>query len=262
MKSVTFLAIALMAGSTAYSAGTVDAQVPGPESRSAEALQRSQRKNSLPYFGITAESVPPAIFRQLSDLLGNEQGLVVKYVAPGSPAAKAGVQLYDVVVTFDNQRLFSVEQLLKLVTADKVGRKVALGIVRDGEKQTVEVTLGDRSEQRQRPAGVTQRMRPRRTEMPIHHAAPTVGSVAGARPNPAKANWEHLSSVNLEKTGQGRFKQTFKHFDQARSVKQHEYEGTRDEISKAIQTDASLPNDALTFFPPVLAPPETPDMVS
>jgi hypothetical protein len=68
--------------------------------------------------------------------------------------------------------------------------------------------------------------------------------------------------VNLEKAGQGRFKLTFKHFDQAGSVKQHEYEGTRDEISKSIQTDASLPNDALTFFPPVLAPPETPDMVS
>lgn len=262
MKSVKFLAIALIAGSTAYSAGTVDAQVPGPESRSAEALQRSQGKNSLPYLGITVESVPPEIFRQLSELLGNEQGLVVKYVAPGSPAANAGIQLHDVVVTLDNQRLFSVEQLLKLVHADRVGRMVALGIVRDGKKQTVEVMLGERSKQHQRLAGVTPRMQSRRKEMPIHHASPTVGSVARARPNPAKANWQHFSSMNLEKTGQGRFKLTFKHLDQTGTVKQHDYQGTRDEISQAIQNDTSLPNDALTFFPPAIGPPGTPDMVS
>jgi hypothetical protein len=67
--------------------------------------------------------------------------------------------------------------------------------------------------------------------------------------------------MNLEKTGQDRYKLTLKHLDQTGKMRQHEYQGTRDEISNAMQGDTTLPNDALTFFPPAVEPPEIPDTI-
>jgi S1-C subfamily serine protease len=79
----------------------------------------------------------------LGDLLGKEQGLVVDQMTADSPAAKTGIQRYDILATYDDQKLFSVAQLMKLVRADQVGRKVSLGVIRSGKPMNIEFTLGD-----------------------------------------------------------------------------------------------------------------------
>src|SRR5271170_863146 len=94
------------------------------------------------YLGVVVKPVSPEVATQLGDLLGKEQGLVVDQMTADSPAAKVGIQKYDILATYDDQKLYSVAQLMKLVRADKAGRKVSLGIIRSGKAVNLEFTLG------------------------------------------------------------------------------------------------------------------------
>src|SRR5579859_7021468 len=69
-------------------------------------------------------------------------GLVVTYVGPDSPAAKAGLKKHDVLVQFDDQALVHPAQLRKLVRVHKQGDQVKLTFYRGGKKETASVTLG------------------------------------------------------------------------------------------------------------------------
>ena len=67
-------------------------------------------------------------------------GVVVDEVNPDSPAEKAGIKAGDVIVEYDGERVRSARQLTRLVQETPEGRSVAIGIVRDGKKQTVNAT--------------------------------------------------------------------------------------------------------------------------
>jgi membrane-associated protease RseP (regulator of RpoE activity) len=69
-------------------------------------------------------------------------GLVVTYVVTESPAAKAGLQKHDVLVTFDDQTLVHPAQLRKLVRSRNVGDTVKLSYYRAGKLRSVSVHLG------------------------------------------------------------------------------------------------------------------------
>ena len=57
-----------------------------------------------------------------------------------SPAEKAGIKAGDIVVDYDGERVRSARQFTRLVQETPEGRSVAIGIVRDGKKQTVNAT--------------------------------------------------------------------------------------------------------------------------
>jgi S1-C subfamily serine protease len=103
------------------------------------------------------------IDESLSDLnLPVDRGVLVQTVTPGSPAAKAGIMGGDIVATLDgNQirfggdiitavdgnKLRTREELAKAISSKKQGDKVKIDLVRDGKKQSVEVTLAARPPQ-------------------------------------------------------------------------------------------------------------------
>jgi membrane-associated protease RseP (regulator of RpoE activity) len=72
-------------------------------------------------------------------------GLVVTYVAPDSPAVKAGLEKNDVLVELDDQLLVVSAQLRKLVQVRKEGDTVKLAYYRAGKKHTTTATLGKTS---------------------------------------------------------------------------------------------------------------------
>jgi hypothetical protein len=65
----------------------------------------------------------------------------VVYVEPNSPAAKAGLQKYDVLVSMGDQVLVHPGQLRKLVRLKKEGDPIKLEFYRGGKKQSVTATL-------------------------------------------------------------------------------------------------------------------------
>ncbi len=78
--------------------------------------------------------------RPMVDIHSLRAGVVVDEVNPDSPAEKAGIKAGDIVVDYDGERVRSARQFSRLVQETPDGRTVAIGIVRDGKKQTVNAT--------------------------------------------------------------------------------------------------------------------------
>ena len=67
-------------------------------------------------------------------------GVKIDEVNEDSPAEKAGIKAGDVVVEYDGERVRSARQFTRLVQETPDGRTVAIGLLRDGKKQTVNAT--------------------------------------------------------------------------------------------------------------------------
>jgi serine protease Do len=67
-------------------------------------------------------------------------GVVVQEVEEGSPAAKAGLKVDDVIVELDGERVRSARSFTRLVQETADGRTVKAIIVRSGARQTLDVT--------------------------------------------------------------------------------------------------------------------------
>jgi hypothetical protein len=91
------------------------------------------------WLGISTDEACEVLAAQLG--LKPGEGLVVIYVQPNSPAAKAGLQKYDVLVAMGDQVLVHPHQLRKLVRLKKEGDSITLDFYRGGKKQSVTATL-------------------------------------------------------------------------------------------------------------------------
>lgn len=67
-------------------------------------------------------------------------GVVIETVNEESPAERAGLREGDIIVEFDGERVRSARQLARLVQETPDGRSVRTTVVRDGARQTVDVT--------------------------------------------------------------------------------------------------------------------------
>jgi S1-C subfamily serine protease len=94
------------------------------------------------YLGVSTQPVrlPAALAQQL----GQEAGLLLVAVEPGSPAEQGGLLLGDTIVALENSPVQQHDDLLALLSADRVGTKVSLRIVRGGQAQDVSVVIGER----------------------------------------------------------------------------------------------------------------------
>ena len=70
-------------------------------------------------------------------------GVKIDEVNDDSPAERAGIKAGDVVVEYDGERVRSARQFTRLVQETPEGRSVAIGLMRDGKKQTVNATPED-----------------------------------------------------------------------------------------------------------------------
>ena len=75
------------------------------------------------------------------------QGVQLGSVESGGPAEQAGLEVGDIVVSFDGKEVGDPSELSSAVAAKKPGDEVEVVIERDGSRRTLNVTLGDRPEQ-------------------------------------------------------------------------------------------------------------------
>ena len=90
------------------------------------------------YFGLGAVPIPPSAAAQA----GVPEGLYVQTVAPGGPAATAGLRTGDVITKINGQSATSTVQLQELTLTMKPGATVQLEYSRGGQSATATVTLG------------------------------------------------------------------------------------------------------------------------
>ncbi|OBT07361.1 serine endoprotease DegQ [Vibrio sp. UCD-FRSSP16_10] len=87
------------------------------------------------------------ITAELADALGYEssRGAFVNQVMPDSAAEKAGLQAGDVIVSVNGKSIDTFSELRAKVATLGAGKKVQLGVIRDGKDKTFDVTLGESS---------------------------------------------------------------------------------------------------------------------
>lgn len=91
------------------------------------------------YLGVGGQNV--ALQRRMVRFhnLPAESGLRVISVEEGGPARRAGVSVGDIIVGFAGQPAAGIDDLHRLLTQDKVGRKFPLEVVRGSEKIVLEI---------------------------------------------------------------------------------------------------------------------------
>jgi serine protease Do len=87
---------------------------------------------------------PAHVARRLRASVGlpERAGLLVRGVEDGSPAAEAGVEAGDLLVTAGDRGLTSADDLFEVLQALGGGTSLTLGVVRGAEERTVEVRFG------------------------------------------------------------------------------------------------------------------------
>lgn len=94
------------------------------------------------YLGIGTQ--PARLPAALAERLGQETGLLLVSVEPGSPAERGGLFMGDTIVTFDGQAVRHHDDLLALLGGDQVGARIPVRIVRGGELQELQILIGER----------------------------------------------------------------------------------------------------------------------
>jgi serine protease Do len=98
-------------------------------------------KVSRGYIGVGIEAVTPDLAKAFG--LATPEGALVGEVEPNSPGSRAGLQRGDIILSVDGQPISDERDLRLRIAAMSPGQTVKLEIVRNGQKQTVSVTLAE-----------------------------------------------------------------------------------------------------------------------
>ena len=75
--------------------------------------------------------------------LSERMGAVVSGIEPGGPADESDLELEDVIVSYDGERVDDIADLQRMVVETRPGTEVELGVYRAGEPTTVPITIGE-----------------------------------------------------------------------------------------------------------------------
>jgi len=106
-----------------------------------DALRRGERPQRG-YLGVGLQPVDEDIAGSMG--LPKDRGEIVRTVQPGTPAAKAGIQQGDVILSVNGQEVNPDETVSYLIANTPVGSRVPVVIIRNGQRLTVPVTVEQR----------------------------------------------------------------------------------------------------------------------
>ena len=95
------------------------------------------------YLGVDTRDITPDRVSALH--LRDETGVEITMVDQDAPAGKAGLKEHDVILSVNQQKVESVEQLRRLIREIPPGRSVSLEVSRDGQPMTIKATLAERN---------------------------------------------------------------------------------------------------------------------
>jgi membrane-associated protease RseP (regulator of RpoE activity) len=94
------------------------------------------------YLGVHLLEITPALREHFG--APRDAGVLVAEVEPGSPAAKAGLQVGDVLTRVDGDRVESSRELSRLVRRKKNGETVKVEVQRNKSSRTLTATIEER----------------------------------------------------------------------------------------------------------------------
>ncbi len=94
-----------------------------------------------PYIGVWLQPVD----KDIANYLGiAEQGMVVANVVQGSPAEKAGLRKYDVILSIDKKNFNDNDTLQEILKSKRVGDKATLQVIRNSKTISVDINLAEK----------------------------------------------------------------------------------------------------------------------
>ncbi len=94
------------------------------------------------WIGVSIQPLDDDIARSLG--LEEARGALVATLVPDGPAARAGIQQGDVILTYDGARIEDSRDLTQRVGATPIGHTARLEILRNGQRRTLNLRLGER----------------------------------------------------------------------------------------------------------------------
>jgi serine protease Do len=93
------------------------------------------------WLGVMIQKITPELREKLD--LKDEKGALVADVTKGGPAEKGGIERGDVIVSFDGKEIKEMRDLPFAVAATPVGKTVNVELIRKGERQSLDVKIGE-----------------------------------------------------------------------------------------------------------------------
>jgi len=90
-----------------------------------------------------AQTVLPRRLRHVAGV-AQDNAVMISGVEAGGPADRAGLAAGDIILSLDGAVVAGADDLVRLLTADKIGREVLVETLRKGERRTVALTAQER----------------------------------------------------------------------------------------------------------------------
>ncbi len=108
---------------------------------------KSKGKVTRGWLGISVQDITEDIAENLK--IKEREGALVGDVMRGDPAERAGIKTGDIITEIDGKRIKDTHELLRVVAAIPVGKKVPVRVVRDGKPHSFNLVIAERSDQKE-----------------------------------------------------------------------------------------------------------------
>jgi S1-C subfamily serine protease len=92
------------------------------------------------YVGMSGQTAPVPRRHALAAGIDNASGMVIAALEPQGPAALAGLMSLDVIVSADGESVTGVDDLIRLLNGERIGRPIAIDVLRRGQLRSFDVT--------------------------------------------------------------------------------------------------------------------------
>jgi len=92
------------------------------------------------YIGMSGQTAPVPRRHARAAGIDNASGMVIAALEPQGPAALAGLMSLDVIVSADGESVTGVDDLIRLLNGERIGRPIAIDVLRRGQLRSFDVT--------------------------------------------------------------------------------------------------------------------------
>jgi serine protease Do len=129
------------------------------------------------WIGVQIMPVTPDIADRFR--LERTRGAIIGELEPNGPAAKAGIASGDIITSVNGEPIKDAHDLVKRIGGMTPGASANLGVLRNGQEQTIPVTLGELPVKRQARAPVKEQNPPSGGASGLGLKLASVGNVSG-----------------------------------------------------------------------------------
>lgn len=95
------------------------------------------------YLGLRVQNIPAHVRAHMPDSFTEQQGIIVDWLEDISPAADEGIQLYDVLYSYNDQAITSPSAFTQAIQQAPVGQKISIKLIRQGVEISLPITVAE-----------------------------------------------------------------------------------------------------------------------